>query len=421
MSGDAPREPMSTTPADGSNKSYLRGTHRTRHPRDTVLSLRPLLARVGITRIANVTGLDVVGVPVVVAVRPNARSLSTSQGKGLDLDAAQASAILEATEQYHAERPELSLVRGSFHEVCELRRVCRVDRLPRYVRPFVAHEPTLWVEARDVLTSAARLVPFDLVHLDLRYPPRHSTGWFPLGSNGLASGNSRTEALAHALWELIERDATALFFAMNAEEQRLRRLDLNSVRDEIPRGLLARIADAGLELAVWDITSDLGLPAFCAIIVESTRECFRVVGQARGYGCHNDRSVAFCRAVTEAAQSRLTRIVGSRDDMDLEGFRSLRTHESITSGLQLVSRATGTPREFSDVPSWTFETFEEDLDLILRRLECCGMDEVLVVDLSRSGFPVSVVRAIVPGLEGAPEAVGYQPGERVRKRQEVAS
>ncbi|TGV60738.1 hypothetical protein EN803_38435, partial [Mesorhizobium sp. M2D.F.Ca.ET.160.01.1.1] len=50
-----------------------------------IARIRPHWARMGITRVANVTGLDRIGIPVVMVCRPNARSLAVSQGKGIDL------------------------------------------------------------------------------------------------------------------------------------------------------------------------------------------------------------------------------------------------------------------------------------------------------------------------------------------------
>ena len=82
-------------PEDGhsTTKAYLRGTHRQRPPAETVARVRQLMPVMGITRVANVTGLDFVGVPVVMVTRPNSRSLAVSQGKGLDLDTAKASGL----------------------------------------------------------------------------------------------------------------------------------------------------------------------------------------------------------------------------------------------------------------------------------------------------------------------------------------
>jgi YcaO-like protein with predicted kinase domain len=87
----------------GAAKRYRSGTHRTVTPDETLrrgLRVAPVM---GITRIANVTGLDSVGIPVVMVCRPNSRSLAVSQGKGLDLTAAKASGLMESIETYHAE------------------------------------------------------------------------------------------------------------------------------------------------------------------------------------------------------------------------------------------------------------------------------------------------------------------------------
>ena len=61
------------------------GTHRLVAPNATLERVRPFMAVMGITRVANVTGLDTIGIPVVMVVRPNSRSLAVSQGKGLNL------------------------------------------------------------------------------------------------------------------------------------------------------------------------------------------------------------------------------------------------------------------------------------------------------------------------------------------------
>ena len=93
-----------TTLFAGARKNFRHGTHRLISPDATVEWVRPHMAAMGITRIANVTGLDRIGVPVVMVCRPNSRSLAVSQGKGLDLAAAKASGLMESVETYHAER-----------------------------------------------------------------------------------------------------------------------------------------------------------------------------------------------------------------------------------------------------------------------------------------------------------------------------
>src|SRR5712671_6839446 len=84
-------------------KRFWQGTHRMADPSETLARVRPHAARMGITRLGNITGLDRIGIPVAVAVRPNSRSVSVSQGKGLDLPQAMVSALMEAAEGFHAE------------------------------------------------------------------------------------------------------------------------------------------------------------------------------------------------------------------------------------------------------------------------------------------------------------------------------
>ena len=81
-------------------KGYTVDTHRTVSTQETMTRVSPFLQQMGITRIANVTGLDTIGIPVVMVTRPNSRSVAVSQGKGLSLTAAKASGVMEAIESW---------------------------------------------------------------------------------------------------------------------------------------------------------------------------------------------------------------------------------------------------------------------------------------------------------------------------------
>src|SRR6056297_3549928 len=110
-------------------KGYRRDTHRLVDPVETLARVGPLAAAMGITRLANVTGLDTIGIPVVMAVRPRSRSLAVSQGKGLTLAAAEASALMESVEAYHAERVAAPLRLATYAELRGTERVVDVERL----------------------------------------------------------------------------------------------------------------------------------------------------------------------------------------------------------------------------------------------------------------------------------------------------
>ena len=83
----------------------------------------------GITRVANLTGLDRTGIPVVMVCRPNARSSAVFNGKGIDIAAAKASALMEAAETWHAEHVRALLRLATFAEMREDWPVVDVDGL----------------------------------------------------------------------------------------------------------------------------------------------------------------------------------------------------------------------------------------------------------------------------------------------------
>src|ERR1700735_576551 len=85
------------------------GTHRAASLAATWKRFSPAAKRAGITRIAELTGLDTLGIPVFAAIRPMGKSLSTQQGKGLSRDAARISALMESLETFAAEQARASV------------------------------------------------------------------------------------------------------------------------------------------------------------------------------------------------------------------------------------------------------------------------------------------------------------------------
>jgi YcaO-like protein with predicted kinase domain len=378
---------------------YRNGTHRTVVPEETLERIRPLFAAVGLTRLANITGLDNIGIPVAQAIRPNAKGLAVSQGKGGDLAAALASAAMECIEVYHGEQVGGPLQYRSYEEM--LGRGFRMAdpwRLPASrERAFNPHQPMAWIEGQDWLQRKEGVwAPYCLVHTAY-LAPQHDEGFFG-SSSGLASGNHLLEAVSHAICELIERHATAALEELSGECLDARRLDLETVTDAHCRGLLDKFRRAGVCVVVDDATLDgLGLPCFRAVIFDSDPGPFRRTVVAGGYGCHLARPVALSRALTEAAQSRLTYVAGSRDDLQPEEAERA-MDPALAAEMAALARG---KRDFNSVPTHEFETFEEDVNFLLGRLEAAGFDRALVYDLTLAEFGIPVVRVLVPGLRGA--------------------
>lgn len=402
------------------SKSHTRGTHRVAAPAETRARIWPLLRPLGITRVANVTGLDHLGIPVVAVYRPNSRSLAVSQGKGCSLVCAEVSGVMESIEFHHAENISLPLLYGSYDQLRFTHDLVSPDRLPKL--EFGRYTPEfklLWIEGVDLIGARPRWVPYELVHMDLTLPLPPSSGCFPATSNGLASGNHLWEAVSHGICEVVERDAATLFSLLEPEQRAARRVDPATV--DVPEclDLLARLERAQMRVAIYDMNSDVGIATFRAWIADERAEPLRPISPSTGTGCHCDRGVALCRALTEAAQSRLTVISGSRDDLPAERYEA-------SSGGQDVRRERELPfageprRSFGAAPHFASCDIGEDVAWQKERLTSVGIQHILVVDLTKPELGIPVARVIIPGLEPSRDVPGWSPGPRALRARSIA-
>lgn len=382
---------------------------RMRLPQDTLRSIEPLKERFGITRVADVTGLDRIGIPVAVAVRPAARSVAVSQGKGIDIASAKVSALMEAIEVWHAENITAPLFLASIDDVSEIGRPCDVARLPKVAgngRPD--HARLLWIRGQDLVAKEPRLVPFEMVHADYAPPTKPGYGLFPASTNGLASGNHSLEATTAALLEVIERDALAVWHRRPLPQRALTRLELASIDHRDCRSLCNLVTSADLDLAIWDVTSDVGVAAFLCLIHDPGADEAHI---GLGSGAHHNAGIALARAITEAAQTRLTYVAGARDDLDADEFTPFGYIQKRRLSVSLLQA--GPPAwAFGSVASHTPGTLQNDLDWLIARLVACGIEEVIAVDLSKAEVGIPVVRVVVPGLEAPHDDAGYVAGPR---------
>ena len=403
---------MSAIGGDGTAaKTYRLGTHRTMAPTETINRVRPLLSKFGITRIANLTGLDRTGIPVVMVCRPNARSSAVFHGKGVDVATAKASGLMEAIETWHAEHVQLPLRFGSQAELCATHGLVDVEGLPRTpAGGFDPHLPLLWVEGHDLIRGERLWLPFETVHADGTVSGPQGSGCFASSTNGLASGNHLLEATSHAICEVIERDATSLWHRLAPAKQDGTRLDLATVGDGSCRMVLDRLLSADLDIAVWQTRTDVGVPAFQCLAVDRTGE-IRHVGH--GAGCHPTREIALLRALTEAVQVRTTYIVGSREDIEHADYQHAALERRLRRA-QALMRPVDRMRDFNAIDPLVFDNCEAEVSWLLTRLRAAGVQQAIAVDLTRSEFSVSVVRVVIPGLEGSDHHANYVPGARAR-------
>jgi YcaO-like protein with predicted kinase domain len=285
--------------------------------------------------------------------------------------------------------------------------VVDVERLPMISKSVFDNQLAgRWIKGTDLSSGRQIIVPFDSVSMN--FTTQAVFTGLQRSSNGLASGNHRLEAVCHGLCEVIERDAEALWRA----GPDLRRVDLGTVTDPLASRLLKRIRDAGAEVAVWDITSDIDIRAYgCTLLEDPEHGMWRSVGVHDGFGCHPSATIALIRAVTEACQTRLAHISGSRDDIhraDLDRVNDPELARRVRSELSGIPATTPMRPENNATRRGSFAA---DADWILDRLARTGHPEAVMVDLTRDDVGIPVVKVLVPGLEGLR---GCQPGPRAQ-------
>jgi ribosomal protein S12 methylthiotransferase accessory factor len=353
-----------------------------------------------------------------MAVRPNSKSLAVAQGKGISLPLAKVSAAMEAIEHWHAENASLEVVEATYRQLAARANVCDPRRLPQRQNSAYHEDLSLtWVRGRDLMSQRDIYVPYDVVHLRyMRY--RDELPLFVRSSNGLASGNHLLEAMSHAACEVIERDATVLWeLQREAPEQDETAVALESIDSPACRELIDRIERAGLFLHVWNQTSNTGIPSFAAVIAEKQGEALRKRrGSFGGYGCHLSKEIALLRAITEAAQSRLTQISGARDDLYRSGYER-QQQSALYQEFWRTAREQSKPSiDFSALPSLATDSLDGDVSLLLEQLRQAGFDQFITVDLSDPRFDIAVVKVIIPDAEFKMEGMQHRYGRRAREQ-----
>ena len=390
-------------------KKLLSGSQRICAASETLARILPMKDRFGISRLANVTGLDSVGLPVVIAIRPNARSIAVSQGKGMTLEHAKASALMEAIEIWHAEHLDVPVYYSSIADLEKRHGFVNLDRLPETPHPRPPHtERQHWIVAHDIVAQADKLVPFEMVHADYTHPISPEAGRYPASTNGLASGNHILEAICHGICEVVERDALAIWHVQPMRQQHAARIDPMSIDNESLKASLTRFARSGLDCAIWDATSDTGIPTFLAVVHDPSASADHL---GLGSGTHPDPVIALHRTLNEAAQTRLNYISGAREDLFHDEYSLEGRMEKIAAFQDLLAN-TSAPRRFDQVQGVTKETLAEDLDWLTSRLLHAGIEEIAVVDLTQEDIQIPVVRVIIPGLEAPHDDTAYVPGPR---------
>lgn len=363
--------------------------------------VRPVAARLGITRVTDITRLDRIGMPVFASIRPNASdgSLCVNAGKGLTIGEARIGAYMEAVEFAYAEpaaaniEPELCRARDVL-DGCK-RRNAILDLCPVY-GVGISLDARLECVKAEALRGAAARVPAELVFFPYEQPRRRA--FFGSSTNGLASGSTLLEATVHALLEVVERDIAAF--------ERLGRASYLIEYHSLPdahRSIITRMREQGFELVVHWLPNEYDVACVRAVLWETGELNPLLI--ADGYGCHLDPSVALTRAITEAVQSRLTMIHGARDDITLcyAKFKGWSRTRRARYAKRVLATMCHEKERFdfrrARKNAEGCKSLEDVLACLCDALARAGMQQVLRVRMTPPDTRVHVVRVIVPRME----------------------
>jgi ribosomal protein S12 methylthiotransferase accessory factor len=403
---------------------HLSSSLRTTPPQLTLARAKARAPALGITRVTDITRLDRVGLPVFASIRPTAApgSLCVNAGKGLHPIEAEVGAYMEAIEFALAEPGAASVpvVRATVRDVLDGRKrpEAILDLCPRVGSRVRLGAPIDCVEGEEISGTGTRaLLPAELVFLPYRPSARHR-GLFGTTSNGLASGNSVLEATVHGLCEVIERDVCSFEAVRDTSEP----VDLGTVEGSA-RALVERVRAADLQLFVRTARNAFGMPYFFAVINDPDANAPHLLNG--GFGCHPHRSVAFVRAVAEAAQSRLAFIHGGRDDLvnvydRYQRWTAERKRRFVAGVVARAARGRPVAMDAIDDHSQTVTSVERCAEHIFRRFAELGFDRTYRVALSSRSDDLQVVRVIVPRMEMFNESVS-RLGVRLRDHARATS
>ena len=251
-----------------------------------------------------------------------------------------------------------------------------------------------WSPVWSLTQGRHRYLPTSMLYYGVSL--EHRGGSEPLAdSNGCAAGNTLEEAILQGFFELVERDAFAIWWYNRLS---LPAVDLESFGDDYLSAARDYYRSLHRELWVLDVTSDLGIPTFVALSRRTDKKAEDII---YGAGAHTDPHVAALRAVCEMNQF-LNWVQGSGsggagyqvdDPQCLWWWQNAKLVDH-----PYLAPAPGTPlRGKADYPVPGTTDVREDVEQCRALVEAKGM-EFLVLDQTRPDIGMPVARVIVPGM-----------------------
>ena len=366
-------------------------------PEETLKKVIPLLEKAGMDPLEDITDRDNLGIPVYSIYRKRTAkgTFGNYNGKGATPEQAKASAVMEAMERYSAEQRETDEVAyGTLEQMREsgMPFVEPADLiLPARVLGMVESAEIAWTVCYDIMRGEDVWVPACAVFYP--YYPDGDLQLFRFHTNGIASGNTIEEAILHAMFEVIERDAWSIAESFNRTNADI----IIDDEESVPGKLLKNFRDAGIEIRLKDLTTDVGVTTIGASSDDVRTKDPEMLDI--GVGTHLNPEIAAIRALTEVAQSRTTHKHGLKVNAELQKRTREMGYERVKEANALWYNDSKEKKRLSSMKDEATEYVLDDIEVVLGKLMDAGFDRVIIADLTRPEIDVPTVRAIIPGME----------------------
>ena len=379
--------------------TYFTGTHRVIAPSKTIEINENKLKVAGITRIADITDLDRIGLPIYTAIRPTAEdgAVSIYGGKGITKDHAKASAMMEGFERYSAERQDIDeTIIASLSEIEEFGEYINPKslNLPKeFEKKDISDLSLEWSKSIDLISNREYYIPTNAIYHPY-ISKDDSQSLFKSNTNGLASGNILEEAILHGIFEVIERDAWSIF---ELTHKNYAQIDISSIENEIIIDIIEKFESEGIKIKLMDFTADIKIPTIAASADDTITKDAGLL--TLGMGTHLDPEVAILRALTEVAQSRATQINGAREDTVRADFAREAGYERMKRINKFYFRDEEEQIKLSDIENKSTSSITRDIEIVKDELVSNDIQKILYSNLTRPELDVSVVRVVIPEME----------------------
>lgn len=366
----------------------------------TLDKILPVVEKAGVTRYPEITELDKTGILAFQSVRPDAEideeTFTVFSGRGATKEDCMVSALAEAIERFSAEKRNFDSNKILVNSYKNLKNEYLLIHPHEFNAPksihFLEDETLEWVPSINLIDGKTHYITANTVFYP--YFPSEGRSLFRYFTTGLAAGNSYIEAVAHGLFEVIERDASAINLLKLAKNPVVNHQSITS-QDALE--IIDKLTGANLNVVIRYIsTEDIHVPVFSVLCEEL--DLYDPLYVSGGYGAHLNKDIALINALNEAALSRVSTISGAREDIRKFEQKRAMSYEKYKEKYKNWFD-TSNVIDYEDIKSVVYPTVLDDVVHLCNVLIKAGFSKILITDLGIKDLVLPVVKVLVPGME----------------------